>query len=303
MATRFHQIGSRSGWKHSTNVPCGIDASRWRGDLRLLVMAHRDVERQRHRRHPSPLGRPAGPGRVEVADVDRALDHQVAAAAGGELALPGADAARRPSCADVAHRAPVVVPAARLLEPVQVAVGDEAREARRACSRVQPWLASAASMKSGPAGPRAARKRAASSSGDRPPTLNFMPARPRARRSVHLLGDGRRGCRSSRRSRSSACGSGSRPTGATAAGRAPCRPASQIAVSTPAQATSPRRRSRRMSNVAGRASSQQRSTAKASSPTRRGAISSCDDRLDLEQAGVLVAGVRLADEPARRGRA
>src|SRR5205823_8093304 len=72
----------------------------------------------------------AGPGGVEVADVDRAEVHQVAAPGGRELALTGADA-NAGRMAHVPHGAPVVVPAARLLEPVEVAVLDEARKADR----------------------------------------------------------------------------------------------------------------------------------------------------------------------------
>ena len=101
-----------------------------RGDLGLLVMGHRHVERDRRRRHAAPLGRPAGPGRVEVAEVDRPLDHQVAAPAGRELALTRADT-HAPREADVTHGAPVVRPDARLLEPVQVEVLDETGEADR----------------------------------------------------------------------------------------------------------------------------------------------------------------------------
>ena len=72
--------------------------------------------------------------------------------------------------------------------------------------------------------------------------------------------------------------------------------ASQIAVSTQAQATRPSRRSRRMSKVAGRASSQQRSTANASSPISRGAISSRTIASISSERRVLVAGVGLADD-------
>ena len=79
---------------------------------------------------PPPFGGPAGPGGVEVAEVDRPFDHEIAAAAGGELALTRADAyARR--VADVAHRAAVVRPDAGLFEPVQVEVLDEACEPHR----------------------------------------------------------------------------------------------------------------------------------------------------------------------------
>ena len=101
-----------------------------RRDLRLLVVRHGDVVGERRGRDAAPLRRAARPGGVEVAEVDRALGHQVAAAARGELALPGADA-HAGAEADVAHRAAVVRPDARLLEPVEVEVLDEAREADR----------------------------------------------------------------------------------------------------------------------------------------------------------------------------
>ena len=54
--------------------------------------------------------------------------------------------------AHVAHRAPVVVPAARLLEPAQVAGPRRAARTRSPRRGVQPWLASAARTKSSPAG-------------------------------------------------------------------------------------------------------------------------------------------------------
>ncbi len=58
------------------------------------------------------------------------LDHQVAASPGRELALTSAHA-HAPREPDVAHRAPVVRPDARLLEPVHVEILDEPREADR----------------------------------------------------------------------------------------------------------------------------------------------------------------------------
>ena len=73
-----------------------------RGDLGLLVVAHRTSNDVRDRRRPPPLGRAARPRRVEVADVDRALVHQVAASGRRELALAGADADGRAE-ANVAH--------------------------------------------------------------------------------------------------------------------------------------------------------------------------------------------------------
>src|ERR1700747_1486125 len=93
-------------------------------------MCHLDVEGEGKCGDAAPFGRAAGPGGVEVADIDRPLGHQVAAARGAVLALTGADSDPR-AAADVAHRAPVVRPAARLLEPREVAVLDESREANR----------------------------------------------------------------------------------------------------------------------------------------------------------------------------
>ena len=93
-------------------------------------MGHRHVEGDGRRRHATPFGHAAGPRRVEVAEVDCSVDHQVTAAAGRELALPCADANSRRE-ANVPHRAPVVRPDAGLLEPVQVEVLDEPGEADR----------------------------------------------------------------------------------------------------------------------------------------------------------------------------
>ena len=101
-----------------------------RGDLRLLVMRHPHVESMCDAGHATPLRRTAGPRRVEVADVDGPLHDQLAAAGCGVLALPRADR-HAGGVANVAHRPQVVVPAARLLEPDQVEVLDEPREANR----------------------------------------------------------------------------------------------------------------------------------------------------------------------------
>ena len=94
------------------------------GNLRLLVMSHLDGERGRQRRDASPLGRPAAPAGVEIANVDRARHHEVATAGAGDLALAGADrnarlAARR------RHVEAVVLPAHRLFEPANVEIGRE----------------------------------------------------------------------------------------------------------------------------------------------------------------------------------
>ena len=104
------------------------------GDLRLLVMRHLDVEGVRDTGHATPFRRTAGPRRVEVAHVDGVLDDQLAAAGGGVLALARADA-HAGGEADGAHRAEVVVPAARLLEPGEVEILDEPGEANRLSRR------------------------------------------------------------------------------------------------------------------------------------------------------------------------
>ena len=69
----------------------------------------------------APVGRAAGPRRVEVAHVDGARLHQVAAALGRELALAGThrDAT---AGAHLAHGAGVVGPTARFLEPADADV-------------------------------------------------------------------------------------------------------------------------------------------------------------------------------------
>src|SRR6476646_10453650 len=93
-------------------------------DVRLLVVTHADVEGERHRRDAAPFGRPAGPGPVEIAEVDRAVHHQIPATAGGQLALAGTDPGPG-AIPDVPHRAAIVVPAARLLEIEKVVVFDQ----------------------------------------------------------------------------------------------------------------------------------------------------------------------------------
>ena len=87
-------------------------------------MSHLDGERGRQRRHASPLGRPAAPAGVEIANVDRARHHEVSTTGAGNLALSGADrnarlAARR------GHVEAVVLPAHRLFEPANVEIGRE----------------------------------------------------------------------------------------------------------------------------------------------------------------------------------
>ncbi len=99
-------------------------------ELRLLVVPHPHVEGVRHPSDTPPLGRPTRPGSVEVADIDRASNDEVAAAGSRELALASTD--RYAGCvADVPHRAQVVVPAARLLEPDEADVVDETCELDR----------------------------------------------------------------------------------------------------------------------------------------------------------------------------
>ena len=62
-----------------------------RRHLRLLVMAQLDAERGGEPGRLAPDRRAAGPRGVEVRDVDRAGDDEVAQPAQGRLALPGAD--------------------------------------------------------------------------------------------------------------------------------------------------------------------------------------------------------------------
>src|SRR6516225_2115986 len=90
-------------------------------------MGHLDIEAVGKARDPAPFGRAAAPARIEIADIDGAGHHQIAAAGAADLALPGADgnaglAARR------GHVEAVAVPAHRLLEPADVLILHEARE-------------------------------------------------------------------------------------------------------------------------------------------------------------------------------
>jgi hypothetical protein len=133
-----------------------------------------------------------------------------------------------------------------------------------AWSGVQPWLASTASLKSAPAARRASLSRFASSSGGEATDLELHPGELRLHQTGHLCGDvGVLGV--------VATDGDHRDGGPVAAPQAPqgqaerlARTASQMATSTQAVATRPSRRSRRMFQVAGRASSQQRSVANAS---------------------------------------
>src|SRR4051794_6138793 len=94
-----------------------------RGHLGLLVVAELDTERGAQPGGLAPDRRPARPRRVEVRDVDRVVLQEVAQPAERRLALARGHRDRR-LVPDVAHPAPVVRPAARLLEPADVVVGD-----------------------------------------------------------------------------------------------------------------------------------------------------------------------------------
>ena len=98
-----------------------------RRDLGLLVVAQLDAVRGGQAGRLAPDGRAACPRGVEVADVDGAVRDEVPDAVQGRLALAGGDGDARLE-AHIAHPAPVVGPAAGLLEPAQVEVGDEAPE-------------------------------------------------------------------------------------------------------------------------------------------------------------------------------
>src|SRR3989442_15956347 len=93
-------------------------------------MPHLHVVRGRDGGHTSPLGWATAPGGVEVADIDCPVHNQVAYSHPSVLALAGGhrDTGDRPH---VLHPAPVVVPAARLLEPAQVDVLDSLTKLNR----------------------------------------------------------------------------------------------------------------------------------------------------------------------------
>ncbi len=101
----------------------------------FFVVAYFDLVDVRDGCHPAPLGAAAGPGGVEVADVDCAEIEEVLASGGGVLALPGA---RRDSCPRtyLAERASVGSPLARLLEPADVELADPVGDLERGAKRV-----------------------------------------------------------------------------------------------------------------------------------------------------------------------
>ena len=129
----------------------------------------------RHRRDAAPLGRPARPRRVEVADVDRAADHQVAAPPRPRIALTGADRGPRP-VAHVAHRAAIVVPPARLLEPADVDPRPAARTRSPRRASTPGWRRRQQEV--GATGLARRRKRSASSRGLRASHLELHPRQP-----------------------------------------------------------------------------------------------------------------------------
>src|SRR5579872_4665374 len=101
----------------------GLAGEQVRRDLRLLVVGELDAVEVRGSRHPAPARVAAAPGRVEVADVDRPLLHEVAATLGRVLALARAHGDPSPG-AHVTHVALVVAPDAGLLEPADPQVAD-----------------------------------------------------------------------------------------------------------------------------------------------------------------------------------
>ena len=202
-ATRFHQIGSRSGWKHSTNVPCGIEARRWLatcGSSWCAIRTSKASAIAATRRHSvGPPDHEASKLQTSIAPVD----HQVAAAGGRELALSGADRTLAESGrrASRGGRCPTGT-APRTSTRSQ---SSTSRAKRIASCSVQPWFASAARTKSSPAAcaretERAPRPR----SGVEPADLELHPGEPE----LAELGRPRPRCprrrRSSHRSRSSA---------------------------------------------------------------------------------------------------
>jgi hypothetical protein len=225
------------------------------------------------------------------------LHHQVAASRGRVLALSGADPGTARE-ADVAHRSPVVRPSARFLEPEKVAVLDQAREANR-------LLRGPALVRVGGQDEVVARC-VSGETGALRVLLRFEPADLELERGqTELLqlrdlrgeigvlcvipADDRRELRSVTAPKPPGGWPSALPT------------ASQTAVSTHAHATSPRGRSRKMSYVAGRASSQQRSTGRASSPISGGAISSLMMR-SISRRSASSSRVLRRPVPRRHGR-
>src|SRR5712692_4898991 len=79
------------GVKHLEVRAMRLAGQQVRCDLGLLVMSELDRVGVRDGRHPEPVGCSAGPGGIEVADIDRARLHQFAAGGWRVLALAGAD--------------------------------------------------------------------------------------------------------------------------------------------------------------------------------------------------------------------
>jgi hypothetical protein len=243
--------------------------------------------------HATPFRRAAGPRRVEVAHVDRALDDQLAAAGGGVLALPGTDAHAGDE-PDVAHRPEVVAPAARLLEPDEVEVLDEPGEANRLPRR--PGLVRVGGEDEAVTGhlPNRARPRRVRL-GVETAHLQLHAADAELEQVVHLAPQvGARVVIAADRDH--------RQARAVAAPETPERLAQRLADGIPQRGVDTRARDEPEPTVAEDVERRRPQELPAAldrvrvlAEQLRGELV-VDDPVDLEQAGVLVAGVRLADD-------
>ena len=274
----FHQNGSRSGWKHSTYVPCG-----WlRAGARRPAAPRGGPSRRRSAGATAAMRRQSvGPPVQEASKLQTSIApvSMRSRQPRGEYSLwPAHDrdaAAQRTS----RMRAPVVVPAARLLEPADVETLDAAGRCRARSAHRVALVGVDGEDEVVAAGLARPRTRSASFSGVMPPTLNLQPARPHLAELRDLLGE-----LGGLAAVVVAPDDDHRHAVAVAAPEAPQRLAERLADRVPdggvdaRAATRPRRRSRRMSNVDGRRASRQRSVANASRPDQPRRDLVADDR-------------------------
>ena len=199
LAIRFHQIGSRSALKHLEERPVRDRGEQVRGDLRLLVVGHRDVERDappprrgatrsgrptttsrscRSRSPPRPSGRGSRRPRTRSARRRRARRRR-----SGRRASRGGRSTRCTAPRTSSRSRSSTEPRERGSPRPASSPGWRRRRARSRARRPS----------------RAARNRSASSSGREPADLELHPGEPPLAQLRDLLGDVLR-ARSSRRS-------------------------------------------------------------------------------------------------------
>src|SRR5882757_3572693 len=97
------------------------------GHLRFLVVSHRHAKGAGERGNPTPLSGAAAPARIEVAEIDGALEHEVPATRARDFALPCGHR-NFPDATYIGHGFTIIVPTARFFEPHDVKAGDPASE-------------------------------------------------------------------------------------------------------------------------------------------------------------------------------